>query len=157
MAGKGRPKGSKNKGISEKKRWEEYDQKTAKLTDEEKKMRIENLSRRGQYSLDGIKSLAAQACLMAIHDYKKYRKKLGEYMEWIDLDEMTLKTNGMQVSEKIKQKIQYLQKDIEECEEFFQSDMFTACSGFEGGLDEILKKIYRIPKEYEYLLAKGRA
>lgn len=157
MAGKGRPKGSKNGHISEKKRWEEYDQKTAKLTDEEKKMRIENLSRRGGYSLDAVKSLCSQVCLTAIHDYKKYRKKLGEYMEWIDLDEMRVKMNGMKVSEKIEKKILYLQEDIEECEEFFQSDMFTACSGFEGGLDEILRKIYRIPKEYEYLIAKGRA
>lgn len=157
MAGKGRPKGSKNKGIAEKKRWEEYDQKTAKLTDEEKKMRIENLSRRGGYSLDAVKSLCSQVCLTAIHDYKKYRRKLGEYMMWIDLDEMKLKANGMPVSDKIEKEILHLQDDIEECEEFFLSDMFTACSGFEGGLDEILRKIYRIPKEYEYLIAKGRA
>lgn len=140
----------------QKKNKEEYDQKTANLTPEEQEMRKENLEARDHFGTNDCRKLCAAVCLRAILDYKRMTKKLEQYHEYVDFRNMTTKNARFKtkVPKKTREHIEHLQKDIKECEEFFQSDMFTACVGLDGSLDEIKAKIKKIPRQYNVLLER---
>lgn len=130
-----------------KKRWEDYDQKTAKLTPEEQEMRKENLEARGRMNDDGTRQLCAAVCLGAIYDYKKAKKKLAPFMAvWGD-------KSWNVVPKPIKKKIEEVEEEIRELEDFFESDMFTMFSAT-SDREQAVRMIDRIPSSYMTLLER---
>lgn len=134
-----------------KKKKEPYDQKTAVLKPEEQAMREENLVARENFQYDAMRHLSAAVSLRAISDYRKMMRKLLA-MEQADRIERKL-FNSLDSRRQKKAKpildnpeLDKLREDIQECEDFFDSEMFTCCTGFANRHDAI-RKIMRLTPE----------
>ena len=147
-----------------KKEKEEYNQKTAKMTEEEWLIRQENLEARKCLQDDSIKTLYSAACLAAVKDYRRYIRKLRQCNQLLQVYKfqkkndflMTLKDRH-QLAKRIKnaeKSIEELKENIEECEDFFDSDIFATCTGVVDK-DEVIRKIKAIPDGYDHVLERG--
>lgn len=145
---------------------EPYDQKTAKLTPEEQEMRKENLEARNNLQKDSIKTLYSAVCLATVKDYRRYIRKLRQCDQLLQVYKfqqkndflMTLKDRH-QLKKKIEnaeKSIEELKENIEECEDFFDSDVFTTCTGVVDK-NEAIRKIMAIPDGYDHVLERGFA
>lgn len=131
--------------------WLNYNQKEADLDEDEQLMRQENLKSRGHISTKGVQNLMAGVCMQAVSDYKRYRKALAYYAD----DILHMKNGDRFVSTERRNKIEALQAEIRECEEFFHSEIFGECSGiWDGKL--VIEAINRIPKSYDNYISERR-
>lgn len=104
-----------------------YNQRTAKLDEEDAAIRDENLAMRPHYNLDGIRSLCSMVCLSAVADYPKMLRQREKLMSALRL------RLGAKRKKMLENMLEHVNEDIQECEAFFDSDMFTNCTGFESG------------------------
>lgn len=137
---------------NKKKEKEEYNQKTAKMTAEEWEIRQENLEARKSLQDDAIKKLYSAACLSAIKDYRKYIRLLRLYKYRRQNDFLMTRRD----KKKLDEQIANIQENIEECEDFFDSDIFEMCTGV-GDKNEIIRRIKAIPDGYDHVLERGFA
>lgn len=130
------------------KKKEPYDQKTAKLTPEEQALREENPIARENFAPEGMKKLCAAICLRSVIEYRKMRKRLIAMEQARTMAERLrvafpkAKRRGRPRTKEEEDPIEALKQDIEECEDFFESDMFVNCTGFndrESAIRAILK------------------
>lgn len=129
------------------KKWLCYDQSTGYLTEEEKKIRRENLDRRPYYQEDSMRQLAAAICVRAIRDWHMDRKKLARFDPG--------KVNGTKkVTHMESEKINYLKTDMRICEEFFDSDLFCEMTGM-SGREETIRALEKIPRTYLTILERS--
>lgn len=137
---------------NKKKTKEEYNQKTAKMTEEEWLMRQENLEARKHWQDDAAKTLCAAICLEAIKDYRRYIRllRLYEFRKKSDF-RMTRKDKN-----KLEKQIEEIREYLEECKDFFDSDMFVMCTGVSDS-NEAIRKIVAIPDGYDHILERGFA
>lgn len=156
------------------KKKEPYDQKTAELTPEEQEIRRENLAARAHYDAGGIKSLCSVICLQAVKDYPKMLRRLTELKDTAERmakkrkkislppirksDEKKRGPKKKTAEERLRDRIDKLNEDVLDCEEFFDSEMFINCTGV-GGKKEAIRKIRKMSPEVfmiiERRLAKG--
>lgn len=148
-----------NIATKKKKKKEPYDQKTAKLTPEEQEMRKENLEARKHFMYEPMRHLSAAISLRAISDYPKLKRKLMA-MEHDDEIEKRLYMS-MSASRKKKLKpwaenpaLEKLRKDVAELEEFFDSEMFTSCTGF-SDRNEAIRSIMKLTPGTMSLVERG--
>lgn len=151
---------------NKKKSKEEYNQKTARMTEEEQLMRQENLEARKYLQDDSIKTLYAAACLAAVKDYRRYIRKLRQCSQLLKVYKFQKKNDFFmttkdryQLVKRIKnaeKNIEELKENIEECEDFFDSDIFATCTGV-ADKDEVIRKIMAIPDGYDHVLERGFA
>ena len=151
---------------NKKKKKEEYNQKTAKMTEEEWLIRQENLEARRHLRGDSIKTLYSAACLAAVKDYRRYIRKLRQCNQLLQVYKfqkkndflMTLKDRHKLVKQikNAEKSIEELKENIEECEDFFDSDIFALCTGVVDK-DEVIRKIMEIPDGYDHVLERGFA
>jgi hypothetical protein len=121
------------------KKKEPYDQKTAKLTPEEQALREENLIARENFNPDGMKKLCAAICLRSVIEYRKMRKRLIAMEQARTMADRLrgafpqAKRRGRPRQNRDEEDpIEALKRDIAECEDFFESDMFVNCTGFDN-------------------------
>lgn len=139
-------------GISEtqKKKRKDYDQKTAKLTPEEMELRKENLEARNRMDDSALATLCSAVCLGAIRDYYKARKRRTVAMApWVN-------ANPKHVPKSVKKKIEDIDEELREIEEFFDTEMFTTFSGM-SGKEETIRQIDKIPRAYVSLIERRDA
>lgn len=148
-----------NIATKKKKKKEPYDQKTAKLTPEEQKMRKENLEARKHFMYEPMQHLSAAISLQAISDYPKLKRKLM-VMERDDKIEKRLYMS-MSASRKKKMKpwtenpaLEKLREEVAELEEFFDSEMFTSCTGF-SDRNQAIRKIMTLTPGTMSLVERG--
>ena len=147
----------------QKKKKEPYDQRTAALTPEEQALREENLRARENMDRDGVMQLCSVICLNAIRDYPKMVRKLAE-MEQIESvikkfrKDRDPRGRKRKHPEKFKEDMEKLREDIQDCEDFFESEMFETCTGI-SGKQEVIRKIRKMtPAAFEAIerrLARG--
>ena len=136
--------------VAQKKRWENYNQKTAKLTPEEMELRNENLQARAAMNDSAVRKLCATICLGAVCDYNKIRKKRAALIgRWKD-------TKLRLVPKTIQNKIADYDDELREIEEFFDSDMFTLFTGM-SGKEEAIRRINKVPRSYMDILERRDA
>lgn len=126
------------------KKKEPYDQKTAKLTPEEQLLREENLIARENFAEDGVKKLCTAICLRSVIEYRKMRKRLIAMEQARTMAEQlrmafpkAKRRVGRPRTKEEEDPIEALKRDIAECEDFFESDMFVNCTGFDNREDTI--------------------
>lgn len=134
-----------------KKKKEPYDQKTANLTPEEQALREENLMARENFQYDAMKHLSAEISLRAISDYRKMMRKLIAMEQADRIEKKLYNSLDPRRQKKVKPildnpELDKLREDIEECEDFFDSEMFASCTGFANRHDAI-RKIMRLTPE----------
>lgn len=133
----------------QKRKQEPYDQKTAKLTPEEQAIREENLKARGNWQANAVHSLCSKICLNTISDYRKLLRQLRK-----NVYDLHNAYRTQREKKKIESNIEKIKEELEDCEEFFDSDMFTMCTGV-SGREEAIRKIKAVPDGYDHLL-EGR-
>lgn len=129
---------------------QEYDQKTADLTYEERQERAENLEARAHWHDSAVKTLCSAICLGTIKDYRRHLRQLR-------LDEYRMRYDRLMTrkdKEKLEKQIETVRENIKDCEDFFESDMFVICTGVESK-EEAIRKILAIPDGYDHLLEGG--
>ena len=131
--------------------WLNYNQKEADLDEDEQLIRKENLKSREHISTKGVQNLMAGVCMQSVSDYKRYRRALAYYAD----DILHIKNGDRFVSQERRNKIEALQAEIRECEEFFHSEIFGECSGIWDG-KKVIEAINRIPKSYDNYISERR-
>lgn len=112
-----------------------YNQRISLMSEEDRAIRDENLEHRPFYDDEGIRRLMAAVCLRGIADYRKAVKRI-----W-------LCRNGDVRRDAERRKA--------ECEQFFDSGMFTEITGM-SGKEEAVRAILRIPNGYESALERRK-
>lgn len=110
-----------------------YNQKTAKLTEEEIAMREENLAARPYYNEDGIRAMLDAVCLRAVLDYRRPNGAA------------TQSTGGKSIP--LAEKRERMIRVRKECEDFFKSGLFSRLTGIHDP-DRALDLIEDIPLAY---------
>ena len=133
----------------QKRKQEQYDQKTARLTPEEQAIREENLKARGNWQADAVYSLCSKICLNTISDYRRLLRLLRK-----NVYDLNNAYRTQREKKKIEKDIENIKEDLEECEEFFDSDMFAMCTGV-NSREEAIRKIQAVPDGYDHII-EGR-
>ena len=141
--------------MTEKKKKEPYDQKTANLTPEEQEMRKENLEHRKNMSDSAARNLCAVICLSSCHEYRVVLRRIKMFKRSAAMytAPIGMKRKSARLSKKDEEALEKLMEEKKELEDFFESDMFTLLTGV-GSKEEAIRKITSIPDGYEHMLER---
>ena len=141
--------------MTEKKKKEPYDQKTANLTPEEQEMRKENLEHRKNMSDSAARNLCAAICLSSCHEYRVILRRIRaiKMSSAMYTAPIGMKRKSARLSKKDEEALEKLMEEKKDLEDFFESDMFTMLTGV-GSKEEAIRKITSIPDGYEHMLER---